>query len=129
MGLLLRCSPSAPFSHGDVDHGSIGWPILVLLVPRDDEVDRSGVSFPRFGDRSCSIGANPPEPSPVIVVVVGQQGHPGIGLDIGQSLESRGALGFVVDDTDDRVAADGANDRYEVGSLWSDRGEVGYRLG
>jgi hypothetical protein len=91
----------------------------------------SGVTGGRDVDHLAGpVGAHPPEPSPVVLVVVDHEGAPRIGTHVRQALQAARALRLRVDGRVDGVVDEGEHDRDDVRSaVRPHRREVGDRAG
>jgi len=76
-------------------------------------------------NRRHSVNPDPPQRSPVLLVVVGHQRDAGVCFDVDQSLETIGGLGFVIDHCDHGVLHQGERNRDDVGlSAGANSGEM-----
>src|SRR5689334_10437729 len=66
-------------------------------------------------DHAEAVGTHPPQPAPVLLVVVDQQGAPRLTAQVGQPLQLRRPLGFGVYGQPDGVPSRREHDRHEVG--------------
>src|SRR5262245_37918308 len=81
--LRLACRPARPPPHGDGDEWARRWRHLVLRVPLDQCAEQTGGVGVRGGDDpSRTVGARPPEPAPVVLVVVDEHADRRIGADV-----------------------------------------------
>ena len=115
-GGRVGCGPPCPAVDIDPEDGPRWWveAILRVLGPKAEQ----GASELRPGlERACpAVEPDPPEPRPVVLVVVYKDGHPRIGGGILQAAQAGGPLRLPVDGGVQHVRVEHKTEWNQVGS-------------
>lgn len=98
------------------DHRTGGSGFSISRIPPREKLDCAMGLGVVGDDASRAVGAHPPEPGPVLLVMIDEHRDGGIRGDVLQALEIRGALGFGVDREVQLVAIEREDDRHDVRS-------------
>jgi hypothetical protein len=124
--LARRRGPAGPALHLDADYRAARRGGPVLGVAGRQQGERGGHLGRAGQERGGAVGAGPPQPVPVRLVVVGEHGHPRLGGDVAQPRQPRGRLRLGVDRAVDHVPVHRERDRDDVGAAArAHRGQAG----
>src|SRR4249920_1203025 len=113
--LVRRRGPSGPALHLDADHRAARRAGPVLRVAARQQGERRGHLAGPGQHGGGAVGARPPQPVPVRLVVVGEHRHAGLRRDVVQPCKPHGRLRLGVDRAVDHVTVHGEGDRDDVG--------------
>ena len=114
-GHALSGVPRPDVVDGDPVHGTGGRAFAILRVPGCQRGEhRDGNLVVPAMDFRPAPNAYPPEPRPVLVVVVDEYGRRPCGFDVIEPAQLPGALGFVIDRVGDPAIDDGEADRHQA---------------
>jgi hypothetical protein len=109
------CGPGAPAIDGDDDHRPRRRLRLVVRVLRDQSGHpRSTLSRPNRHEPRPPVHSDPPQCGPVLLIVVDEQAHPRVRLDVRQPPQRPRRLRLRVHGGPDRVPHHSKDNRHEV---------------
>ncbi len=109
------CGPGAPAIDGDDDHRPRRRLRLVVRVLRDQSNHpRSTLSRPNRHEPRPPVHSDPPQCGPVLLIVVDEQAHPRVRLDVCQPPQRPRRLWLRVHCGPDRVPHHSKDNRHEV---------------
>ncbi len=109
------CGPGAPAIDGDDDHRPRRRLRLVVRVLRDQsDHPHSTLSRPNRHEPRPPVHSDPPQCGPVLLIVVDEQAHPRVRLDVRQPPQRPRRLRLRVHCGPDRVPHHSKDNRHEV---------------
>jgi hypothetical protein len=114
--------PAAPSFDLHREGRPLRWLPALLRVPVEEETHRACELVTLADDPRATVGADPPQAVPVLVVRVGEEAHAWLGADVDDALQPTMPLRLLVDHEPDRVAFEDEHHGNEVRcSIRSDR--------